>query len=135
MADAVHLNGAPHPAHKDEIAHAKLAASTVWVSQSAMGAPVTNVTQSSPGSNNLYWLCFSNTATVHSAVFTVTFKAGSPLQDQTQAFTFPIGYAGSITTPFGVPYWGGNPITGPAVLKVATNVGGAGGTYNFSVVL
>jgi len=134
MATELQLNAAPHPSPRDEEVHLKAAASSVWVSQQAMGAPVTTVKQSSPGSNNLYWLCFSNDRAVTSTVFTVTFKAGSPLRDQTQTFAFPGGgYGGSTTTPFGVPFWGGNPIIGPATLKVTTNIAGVGGTYNFSV--
>jgi hypothetical protein len=128
-----HLNGAPHPHPKEEVAFAKTAASSVWVSQQAMGTPVTQVKQSTTSSGNLYWLCFSNSQSLHSAVFTVTFKAGSPLKDQVQNFSFSSGYAGSTTTPFGVPYWGGDPILGPAELKVTTNLGTAG-TYKFTVV-
>jgi hypothetical protein len=56
-----------------------------------------------------------------------------PLTDQTQTFHFPSGYAGSTTTPFGVPYWGGNPILGPAVLT-ATADGALAGTYHFTVI-
>ncbi len=134
MADQLQLNAAPHPSPREEAAHAKAAASTVWVSQQAMGAPVANVNQSTTTSNNLYWMCFSNGQVINSLVFTVTFKSGSPLQHQTQTFSFPAGYGGSTTTPFGVPYWGGNPILGPAVLTVTTNKTGVGGTYNFTVV-
>jgi hypothetical protein len=126
------LNAAPHPHPKEEEAHAKAAASSVWVSQSAMGPAVAQVKQSTTTSNNLYWLCLSNTETLRSLVFTVTFKAGSPLTDQVQTFNFPSGYAGSVTTPFGVPFWGGNPILGAATLRAQTNVGTA--TYNFTVV-
>ena len=76
---------------------------------------------------------FNNSKVIHSLIFLVTFKPGSPLHDQRQTFVFPGGYDGSTGTPFGVPFWGGNPILGPAVLHViADSV--LVGTYNFTVV-
>jgi hypothetical protein len=133
MANEHQVNAQPHPSPKDMAAHAKAATSPVWISQQALGPPVSQVKQSTPSSNNLYWMFFSNNKVIHSVVFRVTFKPGSPLHDQTQTFTFPGGYGGNIETPFGVPYWGGNLILGPAVLSVLAD-GHPAGTYNFTVV-
>jgi hypothetical protein len=127
------LNARAHPSPKEFAEHAKAAASSCWVSQSAAGAPVTQVTQSTTTQNNLYWLVFSPDKTNKSVKFSVTFKSGSPLADQTQQFSFPGGYSDITTTPFGVPFWGGNPIIGPAVLTVQAD-GATAGTYNFQVV-
>ena len=82
--------------------------------------------------NHLYWLNLHNAALLHFVDFIVTFKAGSPLTTQRQSFVFPAGYAGSITTPFGVPFWGGNPILGPAKLTVLAN-GLSVGVWDFQV--
>jgi hypothetical protein len=95
------------------------------------------VKQSTFTTGHLYWMYFHNTANIHHLIFKMTFKGGSPLTDQVQTFAFPGGYAGSVTTPFGVPLWGGNPILGPAVLHVTA--GGPPGnvhtyTYDFTVV-
>ena len=128
-----HFNAQPHPQPKEFEAHAKAAASACWVSQTAFAAPVKQVKQSTFTSNNLYWLNFANSKTIHSLVFVVTFKPGSPLHDQRQTFTFPGGYDGNTTTPFGVPFWGGNPILGAAVLSVIAD-GVPAGSYNFTVV-
>jgi hypothetical protein len=95
---------------------------------------VLQVKQSTFTSNNLYWLNFSNSKTIHTLTFVVTFKHGSPLANQEQHFTFPTGYGGSTGTPFGVPFWGGNPILGPAVLTVIAD-GHPAGAYKFDVVL
>lgn len=132
MSDQV--NAQPHPSPQELAAHAKAAASSCWVSQVAVGAPVTQVKQSTMTQGNLYWLNFNPGGKTHKSVnFSVTFKAGSPLTDQTQQFSFPGGYLGNITTPFGVPFWGGNPIIGPAVLTVHAD-GATAGTYHFQVV-
>ena len=133
MADELHLNGQPHPSPKEHAAHAKAATSSVWVAATDVGPPIAQVKQSTGSSNNLYWMYFANTKTIHALVFQVTFKTGSPLHNQSQVFTFPAGYGANVTTPFGVPFWGGNPILGPAVLSVlADNI--PAGTYNFTVV-
>ena len=102
------------------------------MAQTALGPPVKDVKQSTFTTDHPYWLYFHNTTTVHSVLFRVTFKPGSPLQDQVQHFSFPGGYAGSITTPFGVPLWGGDPILGPAVLHVTADSHHY--TYHFTVV-
>ncbi len=133
MADELHLNGQPHPSPKEHAVHLKAAASSVWVAATALGPPVTQVKQSTFTSNNLFWMYFANSKTIHALVFQVTFKTGSPLHNQSQVFLFPNGYAGNVTTPFGVPLWGGDPILGPAVLSVLVdNI--PGGTYHFTVV-
>jgi hypothetical protein len=116
MADQHHVNGMPHPSPKE--AAARATASACSVSEHPMGAPVTQVKQSTFSDNHMYWLNFGGGATNHSLDFIVTFKAGSPLTTQWQHFSFPGGYGGSTSTPFGVPIWGGNPILGPATLTV-----------------
>jgi len=135
MAQQAHINAQAHPAAHAAAAHAAIAAaapSNVWVSQDAASAPIPNVQQSTPGGNHLYWLNVNPGKTVHSLQFIVTFKPGSPLSSQDQLFTFPGGYGGITTTPFGVPYWGGNPIIGPATLTVLAD-GAPVGSYNFNV--
>jgi len=133
MADELHLNAQPHPSPKEHASILKAAASSVWVAATASGPPITQVKQSTGSSNNLYWIYFANSKAIHALVLQVTFKTGSPLHNQSQVFLFPNGYAGNVTTPFGVPYWGGDPILGPAVLSVlADNI--PAGSYNFTVV-
>lgn len=135
MAQQHHLNAVPHPQPKEfEAVRAAIpGGSQVWVSQQAAGAHVTQVKQSTMTSNNLYWLNVSLSKVAHNVEFVVTFKAGSPLTNQSQQFTFPGGYGAIITTPFGVPFWGGDPILGPAVLTVLAD-GSPVGSYNFTVV-
>jgi hypothetical protein len=101
----VHLNAQPHPSSKEAEAHLEVAASAVWVAQTALGPPVKDVKQSTFTTGHLYWMYFHNTANIHHLIFKMTFKGGSPLTDQVQTFAFPGGYAGSVTTPFGVPLW------------------------------
>ena len=127
------FNAQPHPSPKEAEAALAAIASPVWVSEKAFGAAVKKVKQSTLTDNYLYWLNFRNNNTIHSLDFIVTFKAGSPLTNQFQHFAFPNGYGGSTTTPFGVPYWGGNPILGPATLTVLAN-GQPAGSYDFTVV-
>jgi hypothetical protein len=86
------FNGQAHPSHKEVEANVAALASPVWVSQNAFGTAVTQVKQSTTTSNNLYWLNFSNSTTIYSINFVVTFKNGSPLANQQQTFTFPAGY-------------------------------------------
>lgn len=117
----------------EKAAAAAAAAGAVWVSQTYAGSAVTQVKQSTASASNLYWLNLGGGQTAFNVVFQVTFKSGSPLTSQTQTFSFPGGYGGAITTPFGVPDWGGNPILGPAVLTVLVN-GVSAGSYNFTVV-
>ena len=132
-----HVNQQEHPKPQELASHiAALKVTTplkVWVSQNSASAPITQVKQSTLSANNLYWLNVSPGHTVHSLDFVVTFKSGSPLTTQWQHFSFPGGYGGTTTTPFGVPFWGGNPILGPATLTVLAD-GGLAGTYNFTVV-
>jgi len=128
-----HFNGQPHPAPKEVQDAIAKAASPVWVSEKGFGPPVTQVKQSTLAQNNLYWLNFSGGKLNHNLDFVVTFKAGSPLTTQRQHFHFPTGYSGGTGTPFGVPFWGGNPILGPAVLTVLAD-GVAAGTYHFTVI-
>jgi hypothetical protein len=127
------FNGQPHPTPKEADAIIAKLTSPVWVSEMAFAAAVTQVKQSTFTQNNLYWLNFRNVKTIHLLEFVVTFKAGSPLTTQRQFFSFPGGYAGSTTTPFGVPFWGGNPILGPATLAVIAD-GVPAGSYGFTVV-
>ena len=134
MANEHHVNATPHAATQELAAHAAAAAVNCWVSQQPVGAPVTSVKQSGFGASNLYWMNFNNSSVLHTLDFIVTFKPGSPLTTQRQHFAFPGGgYAGTVTTPFGVPFWGGNPIIGPAVLTVIAN-GVPVGHFNFNVV-
>ena len=127
------FNAHPHPQPKEAVAHAAAAKGSVWVSQTAAGPPVTQVKQSTFTANHLYWLNFAGGKQHHNLDFTVTFKPGSPLTKQVQHFHFPSGYGGGTTTPFGVPFWGGDPILGPAVLSVQAD-GVAAGSFHFTVV-
>ena len=127
------FNGQPHPSPKDVQATLAATSSPVWVSEKPIGPATPKVKQSTFTANNLYWLNFSNSKTVHSLDFVVTFKPGSPLADQSQHFSFPNGYGGSTSTPFGIPFWGGDPILGPAVLTVLAD-GLPVGSYPFTVV-
>ncbi len=134
MASVSHINAVAHTEPKALAAHVAAAASSVYISQTASGGAINQVKQSTTSANNLYWLHLSNGSVLHTLEFVVTFKAGSPLVDQIQRFVFPGGgYAGSVATPFGVPYWGGNPILGPAVLTALAN-GVSVGSYNFTVI-
>jgi hypothetical protein len=134
MSSQPQVNAQPHAAHKESAAHAATAASPCWVSEHPLSAPIIQVKQSTFTDNHLYWLNFSNNKVVHTLDFVVTFKAGSPLTTQRQHFSFPGGgYGGSTSTPFGVPFWGGNPILGPATLTVLAN-GLPAGSYHFTVV-
>lgn len=142
MAAKYQINAAAKPAVKGAAKGAakKTAAQEIaalppcWVSQQVFSAPLTQVKQSTSTSSNLYWLNFNNTAAVTTVDFIVTFKAGSPLNQQHQHFAFPGGgYGAGIATPFAVPYWGSNPILGPATLTVLAN-GVPAGSYNFTVV-
>ncbi len=132
MAHEAQVNAGPLP--KKAVTTETLAASgPVWVSDTYFGPAVTNVKQTTGSAEKMYFLNLSNSTAAHSVLFVVSFKSGSPLTSQTQSFQFPGGgYAGSITTPFGVPNWGGNPILGPAVLSVLVN-GVPVGSYNFNV--
>ncbi|WP_165189194.1 hypothetical protein [Caulobacter soli] len=133
MSSISHINGLAHPEPKALAAHVTAAASSVYISQTASGGAVNQVKQSTTAANNLYWLHLSNSSPISTLEFIVSFKPGSPLVGQSQRFAFPSPYAGSVTTPFGVPYWGGDPILGPAVLTVLVN-GLAVGSYNFTVI-
>ena len=62
----------------------------------------------------------------------------SPIQYEWQHFDFSklypgTGWGGGTTTPFGVTYWGGDPIIGPAYLFVFAD-GDYKGYYAFNVV-
>src|SRR5213080_4832818 len=133
MPDTRHVNATPHPQQKEAAAAVSAAAAAPWISDHPIGAAITQVKQSTFTDNHLYWLNFGGGATIHSLDFIVTFKAGSPLTKQLQHFSFPGGYGGSTSTPFGVPFWGGNPILGPAVLSVLAD-GVPAGSYNFTVI-
>lgn len=132
MAEKAQVNSGPLPS-KAVTADALAATGPVWVSDTYFGPAVTKVSQTTGSAEKLYFLNLSNSAVANSVLFVVSFKNGSPLTSQTQAFQFPGGYAGGMTTPFGVPNWGGNPILGPAVLSVLVN-GVQVGSYNFTVV-
>ena len=134
MTSVSHVNAVAHSAPKELAAHVVGAGSPVYVSQTAAGPAVTQVKQSTMSAGHLYWLNLSNSTVLHKLDFVVKFKAGSPLADQEQHFTFPGGgYGGSVTTPFGVPFWGGDPILGPAVLTATAN-GAVVGSYKFTVI-
>ena len=80
MADQqLHVNDQPHPSPKEAAAHAASAAATspVWVSEHPISAAITKVKQSTFTDNHLYWMNFSNSKTIHSLDFIVTFKVGS----------------------------------------------------------
>ncbi len=105
------------------------------------GAVVTAVSESSPGSLVPYWLHYFSDGRVSDKVrFLVRFRtdapAASPLKTHSQVFRFRPASSTSIETPFGVPYWGGDFIQGPARLRViSTRRGRARScTYDFTVV-
>lgn len=134
MSTQDHVNALPHPKAKEAAAHVAAAASPCFVSEHPISAPVTQVKQSTFTNNFLYWLNFSSSTTIHTLDFVVTFKAGSPLTTQWQHFSFPGGgYGGSTSTPFGVPFWGGDPILGPATLTVLAD-GAPACSCRFTVV-
>jgi len=104
------------------------AVNVCYVSDSASGGAVVNVPESTPVTENLFWLNHESDGSFTTTVkFVVKFNANSPLVKQVQIFN----NGGSIETPFGVPYWGGNPIHGPATLKVKTDTQKC--TYLFNV--
>lgn len=131
----IHVNGLAHSEpQKIKLFTAATATSPVYISATALGATVTSVKQSTETVNNTYWVHLSNSTALHSVDFIITYNAGAPLVDQVQHFVFPGGgYAGSISVPFAVPYWGGDPILGPAVATVVAN-GLPVGSFNFTVV-
>ena len=133
MAQHAQVNAGPAPS-KAVAAEALAATGPVWVSDTYFGPAVTSVKETTSASEKLYFLNLSGGTAANSVLFVVSFKNGSPLTTQTQSFQFPGGgYAGGITTPFGVPNWGGGPILGPAVLSVLVN-GNPVGSYKFNVV-
>lgn len=87
------------------------------VSETCGGTSVATVSQDA-----LYWMNFDDVSGnfVHVDFF-LTFRtdspSSSPLRQQTQTFKLA-GGLGGICTPFGVPFWGGNPIFGPAKLTI-----------------
>jgi len=125
-----HVNAMAHEHREARAADvtASTATGNVWVSQQFYGSPVTNVS-----TNSLYWMNLANGSPMNSVDFVVTYKAGSPLQQEHQHYSFPGGYGANISTPFAVAAWGGTPTTGPAVLTVLVN-GTSVGSYNFTVV-
>jgi hypothetical protein len=100
---------------------------TCWVSDAAQGTAVIAVPESG-FVENMYWLNHgADGSFTNITKFVVKYNASSPLVKQVQIFE----NSGSITTPFGVPFWAGNPIHGPATLKVKTDSQKC--TYLFSV--
>jgi len=91
-----------------------------WVSDTPAGTAVTTVKESSSGGEYMYWLTYLPGKTIHSLSFFVLFQGKgwgqSPLVFHWQEFSWPSGYGGGTTTPFGVPWWGGDPIIGPAYI-------------------
>jgi len=96
-----------------------------WVSDVAYSTAVTNVKQSTSSVEYMYWVNYNPGRTIYSLSFIVLFQGvrwgQSPLVYQMQTFSWPSGYSGGTTTPFGVPWWGGNPIIGPAYLIPQVN--------------
>jgi hypothetical protein len=108
-------------------------AATCWVSDTCGGTAITQVGESTPSLERMYWLNYSpGGGTITFLTFIVKFTDGSVLKKQVQKFEFPGGYTGNTCTPFGVPYWGGDPIIGPAKLKVKSDLGKS--SYDFEVV-
>lgn len=93
-----------------------------WVSDTPGGTAVKSVKECTySGPEYMYWMTYNPGTTIHSLCFIVLFygKGGwgtSPLVYQGQVFQWREGYSGGTTTPFGVPWWGGDLIIGPAVL-------------------
>ena len=128
------VNAHAHAAPKEAAATTAAASSSVWVSQQFYGSAVTQVHASGSGSSNLYWMNLNNSSALTTLDFIVTYKAGSPLNQEHQHFAFPGGgYGASVATPFAVINWGGGGVLGPAVLTVLAN-GVPVGSYNFTVV-
>ncbi|MDQ1559475.1 MAG: hypothetical protein QOD32_2535 [Pyrinomonadaceae bacterium] len=134
MATKQEINGVSKAAPKGAAAKTFAALPPCWVSKQIFSAPVTQVKQSTSTTGNLYWLNYNNTGLVTTLDFIVTFKPGSPINQQHHHFAFPGGgYGAGIATPFAVPSWGSNPILGPATLTVLAN-GLPAGSFNFTVV-
>lgn len=101
--------------------------------QDGFGDPVTTVSVSRQRGDAAYWLLYRSDGGFDTEVrFTVTpMFAGSPLAEQVQVFT-PHDET-SIVTPFGIPFWGVDATSGPWVLVVENDRGGAA-TCAFDVV-
>jgi len=107
-------------------------AASCWISDTCGGPAITQVRESD-GAERMYWLNYAPGATITFQKFIVKFKSSDTvLKKQVQNFKFPSGYSGNTCTPFGVPYWGGDVIIGPAQLKVKSDVGTC--TYDFEVI-
>ncbi len=93
----------------------------------------TTVVKASELGDAAYWLRYGSGGNNASQVtFTVRPQfAGSPLAGQAQVFT-NTGFD-SITTPFGIPFWGGDLTSGPWQLKVSNDLAQSA-TCSFQVV-
>jgi len=109
----------------------ELPALMCWISDTPGGTAVTNVKESKSGAEYMYWMAYMPGRTIYSLSFVVFFYGKgwgtSPLVFHLQSFAWPSGYGGGTTTPFGVPWWGGDPIIGPAILVPLVD-----GTYEWS---
>jgi len=110
-----------------------------WVSNVSYSTAVTKVKESRSGSENMYWMNYSPTKANKQLDFIILYMGNgkSVIDYEWQHFDFtklyPSGYSGGTSTPFGVTYWGGDPIIGPAYLVVFAD-GVYQGYYAFEVV-
>jgi hypothetical protein len=117
-----------------------LATSACWISDSVNGPTVRSVKQSSSAGEYMYWVHYSPGKVIYSLDFVFVYKGSHwptkpPLTQQVQKFRWPSGYGGQTTTPFGVPWWGGDPIIGPAyVVPVVNGVYQWSNMFSFNVV-
>jgi hypothetical protein len=92
--------------------------------EDAFGNPVTTVSVLNQTGDPAYWLQYLSDGGLDQRVRFVVTPAfeGSPLAGQAQLFR--PNDADNISTPFGIPFWGGNLTTGPWLLTVRNNRGG-----------
>jgi hypothetical protein len=97
------------------------------------GTPGQTVIQVSDTTERMWWLQQTPSVVPEFQLkFVVKLNSSSPLTKQVQKFEFPGGNFGPVITPFGIPFWGGNLTSGPAILKVKDDYGNC--TYFFTVI-
>ena len=104
---------------------------TCYIAETCPGTPVSTVSDSISGAENVYWMVHgSNDVKYKKVKFTIKFRTDNPknafLKEQVQVFSFPSSIIADVCTPFSVPSGAGRPIYGDAKLIVkATRPNGA----------
>jgi hypothetical protein len=119
------------------------AAPGCYIADTAYGVEVTTVYESTPVIENMYWAQHeANSLPYKNVEFILKFRTddpkASPLKPIKQVFKFSPASNTTIGSPFGVQYWGGNAIIGPARLTVkSTRPSGTVKicTYDFTVAV